>query len=245
MIMLMEGLIYKMFNKKNILKWVPKDNSLTDVVPAKKHIPDWYKSIKGYNYNNLEFRENNIKYVNVKSCMPFFDSLTSGYMIELWCDLHFEIVGDKGEHIIRWNEEDFHTIEVRDSNENPIPIPIGCEPTHYVWRFPYCLEVPQGYSLLISHPFNRFDLPFITLTGIVDADSVMAMGNLPFFVKKDFSGVLHRGTPIAQVIPIKRENWLSEKDDDLLLKGELVRKKANHVYFGEYKNNRWKRKKYE
>ena len=35
------------------------------------------------------------------------------------------------------------------------------------WTF----EMPAGYSLLITHPFNRHDLPFVTLTGLVDADS--------------------------------------------------------------------------
>jgi len=33
--------------------------------------------------------------------------------------------------------------------------------------------MPAGYSLLITHPFNRHDLPFVTLTGLVDADSLL------------------------------------------------------------------------
>ena len=32
------------------------------------------------------------------------------------------------------------------------------------------IELPPGYSLLVTHPINREDLPFTTLTGLVDVD---------------------------------------------------------------------------
>jgi len=35
----------------------------------------------------------------------------------------------------------------------------------------WTLEMPTGYSLLITRPFNRHDLPFVTRTGLVDADT--------------------------------------------------------------------------
>jgi hypothetical protein len=35
-------------------------------------------------------------------------------------------------------------------------------------------------------------------------------GNIPFFIKEGFSGVIPKGTPIAQVIPFKRESWTSK-----------------------------------
>ena len=34
----------------------------------------------------------------------------------------------------------------------------------------WTIETPPGYSMLITHPFNRPDLPFTTLTGLVDCD---------------------------------------------------------------------------
>ena len=37
---------------------------------------------------------------------------------------------------------------------------------HNLWT----IEAPAGYSLLFTHPANRFDLPFTTLTGLVDCD---------------------------------------------------------------------------
>ena len=37
---------------------------------------------------------------------------------------------------------------------------------HNLWT----IEAPEGYSVLFTHPVNRFDLPFTTLTGMVDCD---------------------------------------------------------------------------
>ena len=34
----------------------------------------------------------------------------------------------------------------------------------------WTIEAPAGYSLLFTHPVNRPDLPFTTLTGLVDSD---------------------------------------------------------------------------
>jgi hypothetical protein len=56
---------------------------------------------------------------------------------------------------------------------------------------------------------NRFDLPFTTLTGLVDCDRYQdswihfpARWNDP-----NFSGVLPKGTPVAHCVPVKRGDW--------------------------------------
>ena len=56
-------------------------------------------------------------------------------------------------------------------------------------------------------PVNRDDLPFRTLTGLVDADLYsLAFVNFPArWHDPDFSGTLPKGTPVAQVVPIHRE----------------------------------------
>jgi len=73
------------------------------------------------------------------------------------------------------------------------------------WTF----ELPPGYSLLITHPFNRPDLPFTTLTGLVDADRYRDnFINFPAHWRDpDFTGVLAKGTPVAQCLPMKRDVW--------------------------------------
>ena len=41
----------------------------------------------------------------------------------------------------------------------------------------WTIEAPQGYSLLFTHPVNRTDLPFTTITGLVDSDSFSRQSN--------------------------------------------------------------------
>jgi hypothetical protein len=69
----------------------------------------------------------------------------------------------------------------------------------------------------MTHPLNRTDLPFYTLSGIVDSDNYMGEGKVPFFIKKDFTGIIPAGTPIVQIIPIKTDEvWKSEKAEHLM-----------------------------
>ena len=42
----------------------------------------------------------------------------------------------------------------------------------------WTIELPPGWSLLATHPLNRDDLPFRTLTGLVDADRFHDIGLL-------------------------------------------------------------------
>ena len=45
-------------------------------IPIKNNIPDWYKKLK-HSYNNK----------SVKGCMPFLDTLTSGYLLKIPQDI--------------------------------------------------------------------------------------------------------------------------------------------------------------
>jgi len=69
-------------------------------------------------------------------------------------------------------------------------------------------ETPPAFAP-VTHPVNRFDLPFTTLTGLVDTDlyrmissTFRRSGEIP-----GFQGVLPKGTPVAQCLPVKRDLW--------------------------------------
>lgn len=222
----------------------PEDESLPDIKPAKEHIPNWYKNIKPYNYKNVEFSENNFLKTNVKACVPFLDSLVSGYMITLSCDIHFE-PNEDGTHTVRWGRAEPAPLALRDLSLNPMPLYKGFSGVHYIWTVPYAFKLPKGYSAIITHPFNRLDLPFISLTGIVDAPKVLQKGNFPFFIREDFSGIIEAGTPILQIIPFKNEEWKSIKNDNLFSEGVKLENQSKRHFFGFYKNNFWQKKKYE
>jgi hypothetical protein len=57
------------------------------------------------------------------------------------------------------------------------------------------------------HPANRLDLPFRTLTGLVDADRFHEIGIFfpALWTDPEFVGVLPRGLPVVQCIPVRRE----------------------------------------
>jgi hypothetical protein len=71
----------------------------------------------------------------------------------------------------------------------------------------WTIELEAGWSLLAMHPINRDDLPFRTVTGIVDADRFNDVGiNFPaVWLDAGFAGVLPRGLPIAQCCVVPRE----------------------------------------
>jgi hypothetical protein len=128
--------------------------------------------------------------------------------------------------------------------------PLGYHEVHFAWWADWAVALPEGYSALYSQPFNRFELPFITTSGIVDNDNVNLPGTMPFFVIKGFSGTIPAGTPYAQIFPFKRENWQSEVDADLSYE-EMA--KLNHENSrkyrqpdgGIYQREVWERRKYE
>jgi hypothetical protein len=61
----------------------------------------------------------------------------------------------------------------------------------------------------------------------------------------DFEGIIPKGTPMMQVLPFKRESWVSEESEKL---AEDSRKEAivsKRVFTEYYKSTWWKNKTYE
>lgn len=212
--------------------------------PIKKHIPKWYKDAEAFGYSNIQFDENKRIKANFKNCMPFFDSLTTGYCLETQFDI--TVSGNDNEKLLHWNDGAIDLVITRSPEQNPtFPVPAAHSSQHFAWHFLYHMQLPEGHSAIITHPFNRFDLPFVTLTGIVDADVPMFDGYLPFFIKNDFNGVIPAGTPYVQIIPFKRDNWESVEDKDILKLSKYLQFKSKARNFGFYKSNSWKRKNFK
>lgn len=82
---------------------------------------------------------------------------------------------------------------------------------HLVLKFInyWTLRSEPGWSLLFQHPAGYPDLPFHTLSGVVDSD-LFADGyvHFPARLTPGFEGVIARGTPVAQVIPVSKDTAL-------------------------------------
>ena len=205
---------------------------MPDIIPAKKSVPDWYKEAPVTNPKDLQFTGMGGVKKSVKNCMPFFDALTVGYTVDLWQDIYVERRVDNSVYI-RWNGEPGVFIE--QPGHNHVPIPEGFEESHMSLLQPYTFKAPKGYSLFVTHPINRYDLPFLQTSGIVDLDDPIGQGYLPFFIKKGFKGLIPAGTPLVQIFPFKRESWTIERSDSLVQENSKREVEKLRVFTGWYK----------
>jgi hypothetical protein len=229
--------------KKPTLKYESAVSIYPDIItPAKNNIPEWYKKIPRWKNNeifNMEQGFNN----TVKQCIPFLDSFTSGYMIILPNDLY--VKNNNGSPFITWTRSEFPP-KVRHDVANLNIVPAGHHPTEFTWQTGVANTIPLGYSMLLTHPINRHDLPFTTLTGIIDGGLVMnPNGSIPFYIKDGFEGIIPQGTPIAQLIPFRQENWSSKKTKGLVEIAKQHNSKTTSLISGWYKKTFWTRKKYD
>ena len=176
--------------------------------PASTALPDWLRAMPAQAFHALNAKDES----TVKRCPPFVDAMTSGFLIPLMCDVRVE----DGEFI--WDNDlppggslSFvrSPISFHDSSQ-VVGSPLFAD-DRFLIKFNnlWTVRVPEGYAVLFTHPFTRFDLPFTTLTGVVDCDRYS--DNWIHFPAHwhdlNFKGVLPKGTPIAQCIAIRRESW--------------------------------------
>ena len=177
-------------------------------VAAVLGLPDWFKTMPQKALSSLTQDQQS----TVKKCPPFIDAMTYGFLMPLVADLRIE------NGAFTWDRDvpggaltsyprspvDFH------DPSQVVGTPFF-EEDRFVVKFNnyWTIELPPGYSLLVTHPINRADLPFVTLTGLIDSDRYC--DNFIHFPAQwrdaDFQGVLAKGTPVAQCIPLKRETW--------------------------------------
>ncbi len=211
---------------------------------ARTHIPEWYKKTDKYIGGTVKINKiGKIGSKTFKACMPFFDSLTTGYIVELWQDL--EVTQTPSGPQLNWATNPA-VVEIREKDSHgSVPVPAGHAAQPFVWKFPYAYKTEKGYSCLVTHPFNRFDLPFTTLSAVVDSDEGVSAGNIPFYIKENFEGIIPMGTPIMQIFPFKRNNWKLSENQKLKEMNKMYEFFSLRVSKGWYRNNIWKEKIYK
>ncbi len=180
-------------------------DTLARPVPARHALPDWIRTMPGTAFSAVHGQDVR----TLKHCPPFIDAMAHGFIIPLPCDIHVR------DGILSW-DWDLPALSVEAHPRSPlsfhVPAQVTATPFHdaaaAVVKFNsfWTIELEPGYSLFATHPVNRADLPFRLLTGIVDCDRFSDVGVLfpAVWTKPDFSGVLPRGTPVAQCFPIAR-----------------------------------------
>jgi hypothetical protein len=212
--------------------------------PSSKILPDWYKKASSY-FNDEKKPQVGKSFATVKRCVPVFDAMTAGYIIRLERDLYCEQLPD-GPYFHWRTDVDTplelitqHTeFQVQGHPDNNLGYQLKIEN-------PWIIKTDPGYSCMIVPPMHR-DNDLIVLPGIVDTDKYYEKIALPFNLKnKNFEGMLEAGTPIAQIIPFKRESYSMEvvkldKERSVIHKRTI----ASKIY-DSYRSLFWSRKEYK
>jgi len=249
-------------NNKIIEFLYPKESKslLEDVfpIPTKNNLPDWFKKLK------TDFEKKTIK-----SCVPFLETLTSGYILKMPQDFYikhnFLNKENKLDSIFRCSYHDFDYAYLLDKGLNlntshpqiHSPLQLGEEcPYHqknknlrfYKILNPFIIKTPPGYSCLFTSPLNNNDDRFEIISGIVNTDTFPSNINFPIIINgykyPNLETTIKRGTPYVQIIPFKRDNWklnMVENKTSNFLENRL--KILKHLW-NTYRNCYWNKTKW-
>jgi hypothetical protein len=235
-----------------IVKFNPVSQLVYDTVPMPKPtreiMPEWYKRSPSFYTKKPEIDENGKANAALKLCQPFMDAMSSGYIQESWQDIDIQkTIFENGQIQIKYvYTEEPEIIGYRENSS----VPIGEEfyPIEFTFHPVWIPELPEGWSMIYTTPLNRVDLPFQFLSGIVDSDSFtqsQEWSNIPFYIKKSFNGIIPKGTPLVQMIPVKRENWKAVANEyNVGLQNESIQTINQHPW-GGYKKHHWSKKNYK
>ena len=230
--------------------------------PADRFIPEWYKKLDSYIGGDKKPDGNGGTTGTAKRCMPIFDSVTGGYIIVSYVDVWVKQMPQIPEGFVVDEDTDMSQFKTQPFYEWPSfgPIqfhPVQQAPEHPLrgshemsypkWINPWAIKTPPGYSVLFVQPFHR-ESPFTILPGIVDTDTYSAPVNFPFVLNNadSFEGLIPAGTPIAQVIPFKRDSWQMELGNSDDFKDQMsITTKLRTKFFDSYKSQYRQPKEYK
>ena len=201
-------------------------------------VPEWYKKVDSYINGEKKPTGEGSSAATVKRCMPVFDAIVGGYIILSAADVFVsqkETEDGTKQPYYEWSSYgliQFHPIE--QMPEHPARNGHMAYPK---WINPWAIKTPEGYSSLFVQPMHR-ESPFTILPGIVDTDTYTAAVNFPFVLNDiNFEGLIPAGTPIAQVIPIKREDWeMSIGTQEEFMEQQQVTNRLQTKFFDRYKS---------
>lgn len=248
---------------KSFRPWLTKESKSVPI-PTQNVIPKWYKDADRFAKNPITNEyykatkevcpfpkegttDDYGKIPAWKACPAIMDAFSTGYVFKTPCDLTF-FKNDQGIINVKIEDAKYKDFCTQRPPMAQFEHPFGYYKNHFAWLPEWAMELPEGYSALFMTPMNRFDLPFLNTTGVVDSDKVHLLGSFPFFIPEGWEGTIPSGTPYIQVIPFKRENW--EHDVEILNSADMYGKIIDNSNFyrqpdgGVYKNKVWSRREY-
>jgi len=206
---------------KKLFKFGPKKEDVIDIwsdiegIPGVEPIkeshnfmPKWWTNTPSWQ-NDKVLKDNKINNLQnkgtVKRCPAIPEFMSMGFVVPLWCDLRVEIFDDGS---WKWNTP---AAEFTFDNHGPSQLadflPKHAKPSIVMKpNCPWRVKTPKGVSLLQLPMMWHFNPVFTVAGAVIWTDIHHEINQQMMFHKK---GVfeLQRGTPLAQYIPIRRENF--------------------------------------
>jgi len=191
-------------------------------VLAKNIIPDWWKRMR-----IMDFANGNTNH-SIRSCPAMDDWLKSGWIIVSTRDMLVLCGNDRDDD----DATCFQTVDldqkgyqsIASSRSHPVAqyhnvfeyLKNGDNPTNirdaFKMRAPWNVATPEGYSVFYLDPFLFQNEHFAVWQGIIDSDKFnknMDNSQIIFYPKVNHSFVIPKGTPLVQIIPFKRDEWVA------------------------------------
>lgn len=211
--------------------------------PSSQYLPEWYKKTGGYMGGKKDIIHPGQTNGTIKKCIPVFDALTAGYIITTSYDIFVKKDENGRQGYITSNSNfaiQFHSI---------MQAPYHPRMNHVDYPKiinPWAIKTPKGYSCLFIPPVHGGNGFFTIAEGFVDTDTYTSPVNFPFVINDlDFEGLIPAGTPICQVIPIKRNSWkIKIGNEGNLLESHAVDVRRMSKLYDAYKSLFWNRKEY-
>jgi hypothetical protein len=206
--------------------------------PAKGGVPEWLKRMP---MGVAHPQQGGPEIPTVKQCPPFIEAMACGYVIPLPVDVTLTRDAQGG---LNFAATGWKAIDT----QHPLQIAGSPFEGELIVKFmnPWTIRTSPGYSTLFLPPLNQFALPVQVLSGLVETDTYYRPVHFPSIclMARGTTVTLPRGTPIAQVIPLRREEWRSSvgaSDREARVRIEEEMKADRHNF---YKERHWKKKGY-
>jgi hypothetical protein len=210
--------------------------------PAKLGVPDWLKNMPMDEPFDGPGESGPVpgRMSTVKRCPPFLEAMVCGYLIPLAGDIEFR---RESTGVLQFKAQG----KIVDA-QHPVQIRGSPMQGAMIVKFinPWVIRTPPGYSTLFLPALNRFEIPFQVLSGLVETDTYYRPVHFPTVctMRPGTDYTIKRGTPIAQAIPIKREEWRSQAAAWDVPAREQIEKDMASDRHDFYKDRHWRKKSY-
>ncbi len=205
--------------------------------PANRFIPDEYKKLE-------RFGKNNFHNPTLKTCVPFLDAMTAGYIIPFDQDYVIDPVENDFAVTPANKEQSDFGFHAQTQLPEEWRKTTGGNAGKFINK--WLIKTPPGYSCLFIKPLNRMETRFNIISGVVDTDNYVETINFPFILnKRDEQFLIKKGDPMVQVIPFKRDSFKMWSGFYVEKQHSKVKNMLSSKWMDRYKKMFWHKKTFK